>query len=127
MAYTPQFLPQPFGNVLVPTPGTPVQLASNFPSFSPPVTSLVTDQVPCNKMSFMASPITHAGAGNTGSVYIGMQGMVRATLVGVLAVIPRGGSMTITHNVGLNIYPFEKLYVDADTANDGVYGFIDTV
>lgn len=127
MAYTPQFIPQPFGNVLVPTPGTPVRISSNFPNLTPPVTGSVTDPVPCNKMNFIASPITHGGAGNTGSVYVGTATMVRATLVGVLVVIPKGGSLTITHNVGNNIYPFEKLYVDADTANDGLYGFIDTI
>ena len=53
--------------------------------------------------------------------------MVRSTLAGVLVVLSPGGSITITNNVGLNIYQFDKWYIDADNAGDGVYGFFDTV
>ncbi len=119
--------PQPFGNVQVVTPGTPVQLAINLPNLSPAVTALVTDQVPCNKISIITSTITHAGVGNTGKVYIGMSNMVRATLAGVIAVLVPGSSFPITNNVGQNTYPFEKYYVDADNAGDGVYGSFDEV
>lgn len=121
------FKPQPFGNVTVATPGTPVQLAINFPNFTPAVTTAVTDQVYCNKINIITSSISQTGAGNTGNVYIGQSNMVRATLVGVIAVLSPGQSFPVTNNVSMNIYPFDQYYVDADTAGDGVYGSIDTV
>ena len=129
MAYTPQLNPQPIGNVTVATPGTPVQLTTAMQSVNVGSGKMctATDTVPCNKISFLASTITQAGAGNTGNIYIGQQTMVRATLAGVIAVIPPGTAFSITNNVSMNIYDLSKLYVDADTANDGVYGSIDTV
>lgn len=125
MAFNPAFKPQPFGNVTVVTPGTLVQLALNLVGLG--VTAAVTDNVYCNKLSIITSPITHGGVGNTGYVYIGTATMVRATLAGVIAVLSPGQSFPITNNVSMNIYQFEKYYLDADTAGDGVYGSIDTV
>lgn len=122
-----QFNPQPFGVVTVAVPGTPVQLAVNLPGFSPAVTGAVTDNIPCNKMSFIANPLAHSGAGNTGNVYIGQKTMSKTTLAGVVAVIPKGSSIPITNNVSMNIYQFDQWYVDADTAGDGVYGSFDVV
>lgn len=132
-SYTTQLNPQPFGNVVVVTPGTPVQIAANLPglgvisSAQNPQTGFLSDPVPCNKVLILASPITHAGAGNTGKIYIGMATMVRATLAGVIAVIPAGQSFPLTNNVGLNIYQFQNLFMDADTAGDGCYGSFDQV
>lgn len=127
MALTVQFNPQPFGVVTVATPGTPVQLASNLPSFSPPVTGSVTDQIPCNKISFIANTNAHSGAGNTGNVYIGQKTMNKTTLAGVVVVLPKATSFPVTNNVSMNIYQFDQWYVDADNAGDGVYGSFDTV
>ena len=132
MALTVQFSPQPFGNVTVANPGTPVQLATNLPTLSPAVTSpavagVVTDHIPCNKISIITSTITQDGAGNTGKVYIGQQSMVRSTLVGVVFVLSPGQSVPVTNNVSMNIYQFDQWYVDADNAGDGVYGSFDVV
>lgn len=127
MSFNPTFKPQPFGNVAVATPGTPVSLAVNFPNLTPAVTAALTDQIYCNKISIITSTIAHSGAGNTGNIYIGTSTMVRATLVGVIAVLAPGQSFPITNNVSMNIYEFEKYFVDADNAGDGVYGSIDTV
>ena len=129
--YTPQFNPQPLGAVTVTTPGTPVRLTVNLTTVDPTtnqkVTTNVTDPVVCNKISLAANPLTHGGAGNTGKVYIGSASMNRSTLLGVIAIIAAGGSYTIVHNVGNDIYDVSKMYVDADTGGDGVYGAIDTV
>lgn len=132
MALTVQFNPQPFGQVLSVTPGTPVQLAKNLPGFTPVValangSGVVTDSIPSNKLSVIASPLTHSGAGNTGNVYIGMSNLNRTTLAGVVAVLTPGSSIPVTNNVSLNIYQFEKWYMDADNAGDGVYGSFDVV
>ena len=62
MALTVQFNPQPFGNVTVASPGTPVALATNLPNLSPVVAQL-TDIIPCNKININASPITQGGNG----------------------------------------------------------------
>lgn len=124
---TIQLNPQPFGNVSVVTPGVPVQLSINLPNLSPPVTQLVTDHVPCNKINVNASTIAHSGAGNTGKVYVGASNMVRATLAGVICVLSPGQGFQITNNVGMNTYQLDQWYVDADNAGDGVYGSFDVV
>lgn len=129
MAYTAQLNPQPLGNVTVTTPGTPVQITKTLQAtvVGSGFMCLSTDIVACNKLVLIASPISQAGAGNTGNIYIGSSTMVRATLAGVIAVIPPGGSYSITNNVSMNIYDANKLYVDSDTASDALYGSIDTV
>ena len=131
MAYTPQFNPQPLGAVTVATPGTPVRLTiallNNDPTTGKPATTLATDPVVCNKIGLAANPLTHAGAGNTGKIYVGSASLNRTTLAGVIAVIAPGGGYSITNNVGMNIYDASKYYVDADNAGDGLYGSIDTV
>lgn len=133
MAYTPQFNPQPIGAVTVVTPGTPVQLTATLQTVNRPtgqsgkIVDSASDSVPTNKIFLSANPLAHSGAGNTGKVYIGQQTMDKTTLVGVVAVIPAGGTWSITHPVGLNVYQFDKWYVDADNASDSVYGEIDTI
>lgn len=100
---------------------------ANFLTVSPQVATAVTNHVPCNKINLNTSTITHAGAGNTGKVYIGTATMVRATLAGVIAVLVPGAGVSVTNNVSLNTYAFQFWYIDADTAGDGVYGTIETV
>lgn len=130
MAYCPQSNPQALGNVTVATPGTPVQITKTLQSTAAGSGNIVgssTDPVLCNLISIITSPITQAGGGNTGKVYIGSSGMVRATLAGVIAVLSPGQSIPLTINVALNAFDANKLYVDADTANDGIYGSLFTV
>lgn len=129
MAYVCQSTPQPIGPVTVTTPGTPVQLTAFMQTITvgSGTMCVATDAVLCNKISITASPYTHTGVGNTGAVYIGQQGMVKATGAGVIAVIYPGQSFSITNNVGMNIYDLSKLYIDADTAADGCIGAIDTI
>lgn len=91
------------------------------------MTTAATDSVPCNKIGLAANPLSQAGAGNTGKVYIGELSMSRTTLLGVVAVISPGGSYTISNNVSMNLYDASKWYVDADTAGDGIYGSVDVV
>jgi hypothetical protein len=130
MAYTPQLNPQPLGNVTVTTPGTPVQITLALQSTaagSGNVVNAATDKVLVNKISLIASPITHTGAGNTGNVYFGSRTMNRSTLSGVIGIIAPTGSFSITTNVNLNAYDANALYIDADNAGDGVYGSLDTI
>jgi hypothetical protein len=123
--------PQPFGNVTVAVPGTPVQLCANLPglgvmsSHKNPYTGLYDDPVPCNKFTIIASPITQAGAGNSGLIYIGTQNMVRATLAGVLFTVQPGQAWPVTNNVGMNTYQFQNLFMDSDNAGDGCFGNFD--
>ena len=124
MAYTPQSNPQPTGAVTVTTPGAPVQLTKAMQSVvvgSGYMVGSSSDIVPCNKINLNAIPA------NVGSVYIGQQTMVRATLAGVIAVLAKNTGVSITNNVSMNIYDLSKLYVDADNGSDGIYGSIDTV
>lgn len=127
--YTPQLNPQPIGNVNVAVPGTPVQLTLTMQSITVGSGTMcaAADPVLFNKFSVITSTITHSGAGNTGNVYIGSATMVRATLAGVIVVLQPGTNWNIANNVSMNIYDLSKLYIDGDTAGDGVYGAIDTV
>lgn len=129
MAYLAQSVPQPIGPVTVPTPGTPVQLTQFMQTITVGSGKMctATDAVLCNKISIIASPYTHTGAGNTGKIFIGQQSMVKATGAGVIVVLFPGQSFSITNNVGMNIYDLNNLWMDADTASDGCIGSIDTI
>jgi hypothetical protein len=83
---------------------------------------LATDAIPVNKISLLSLP------SNTGSVYIGIAGMNKATLSGVLYVFSSANTAwQITNNQAENTYRLDKMYVDADNANEGVYGAVDQV
>lgn len=127
MSLTLQSNPAPLGNIVVATPGTPVRITVNLPTFTPPVTAAVTDEVPANAMYLASSPISQTGAGNIGSCYVGSKTMVRATLVGVIGIIPSGQSFQITCNVALNVFDLSQLYLDADNANDACFGSFVTI
>jgi hypothetical protein len=126
--------PQALGFVKVTTPGTPVSLVSQLVTSGvlPAGTDILTsggDTLDVNKIALWAPPNV-APAGWTGpvnaqTVYIGQKNMNKTTLFGVIASLSPGGSWTITNNVGSNVYAVQDLFVDADTANDGVYGNID--
>lgn len=121
VSFRPQLNPQPLGAVKVPVPGTPVRLNSFLVSKG--VIDAATDDVPFNKLSII--PI----AANAANVYIGLQTMVKATLEGVLIVIGPAAqpNWALTTNVGMNTYHLQNLWVDADNANEGVYGSFDQV
>lgn len=130
MSYTPQSNPQPLGNVTVATPGVPVQITLTLQSTSAGSGNIVnasTNKVDCQQILITASPITHSGEGNTGAVYLGTSTMVRATLAGVIAVIMPGQSFPLTQNVAQNVFDANKLYIDADTASDGIFGALFTL
>lgn len=134
MPNSTQFNPQPFGSVISTTPGTPVQVAINLPGLGvmansvDPKTEFLNDVVPCNKINFNVNPLAHGGAGNTGSIYIGIAGMNKATLVGVIFVVsPSQGGVQITNNVGMNTYMVQGFFMDVDVAGDGIYGSFDQV
>lgn len=130
MAYTPQNNPQPLGNVLIPSPGTPVQITATLQTIAAGsgfIVQSATDIVPCKMISVMASSITQTGAGNTGKLYFGVKGMVKATLAGVIAVLYPGQSIPITVQDTVNPLDANTFYVDCDTAGDGFFGSLYTL
>ncbi len=114
--YTQLYRPQPIGPVKVATPGTPVSVLSALIANG---LCVAGDRVAVNKIDLQGLPV------NTGNVYIGFAGMNKSTLFNVLAVLAPGQDWNVTNNVGKNTYAFETMYVDADTAGDGVYGSVD--
>lgn len=117
--YSPIFNPMPFGPVKVAVPGTPVQLTSHLVAIGE---CLASDPVAVNKISIVSLP------SNTGTVYVGIAGMNRATLQGVLFAFSAGNTgWQITNNEAVNTYRLDQMYVDADVAGEGVYGGIDQV
>ena len=113
------------GFITVAAPGTLVGLLDGFPAYkssasSTDSTGKVTRPFPLTvtRATFQAKP------GNAGQCYIGTKGMVRATGVGVLLIIPQPSA---TANAVFNLGDFqendmkpEDYYVDADNGNDAV-------
>jgi hypothetical protein len=121
--YTPRFRPQPFGPVVVTTPGTPVPLTSQMVASG---LCLATDHIPVNKVNLKSLTMNHSGAGNAGNVYVGFAGMNKATGYNLLVtIVPGGADYSITNNGGNNTYSLENFLIDADNAGDGVYGSSD--
>lgn len=102
----------PAGPITVPTPGTPVWAASLWPNAAD------RPQV-CHGLMFQALP------GNTGLVYVGVQGMDKSTYVGVLAFV---AIPTVNHipafstaiTLAPNALALNSFWIDADVADDGV-------
>ena len=117
--YSPQSNPQPIGAVKVPSPGTPVPLNTALVAAG---LCVATDAIPVNKVSLVSLP------SNTGNVYIGIAGMNKATLSGVLYVFSSANTAwQITNNQADNTYRLDRMYVDADNANEGIYGAVDQI
>jgi len=117
--YSPIFNPMPFGPVKVAVPGTPVQLTAQLVASGE---CLLGDPVAVNKISVVSLP------SNTGAVYVGIAGMNKSTMHGVLFTFSAGNmGWQITNNEAANTYRFDQMYVDADVAGEGVYGGIDQV
>lgn len=102
------------GFVTVPTPGTPVNAASNVQGYA-------TKGVPCHGYLFQGK------VGNVGKVYIGLRGFNKTTGVGLFHVLlpPTDiASPPPSFSVALTIAPnglnLAEVFIDADQANDGV-------
>jgi hypothetical protein len=91
---------QAIGKVLVANAGTPVQLS--------------VSTLRCCWLSVTPNPT------NTGNLYLGTKNMVKATGVGVIAVIPKTANPFQIFTNGMAIDP-EDLWLDADNANDFAY------
>lgn len=101
-----------FTKVVVPVAGTPVSLASAIANSG-------VKPVNCHNVTLQALP------SNTGKIYIGRQGLVKATYVGVGGYIP-----VPTANVAPQIkydlplapdgISLNQIFIDADNSNDGV-------
>jgi len=106
------------GPISVVTPGTLIRATATLP---PSVDGLNLNpaRFTCHAALFQAKP------GNLGKVYIGTAGMVRATLAGVSAVlaIPTVNSIP-SYSISLTLAPagidLSELFIDADTAGEGV-------
>ena len=60
--------------------------------------------------------------GNTGTVYVGNKAMVRGTGVGVGSELPKGFP---AFQIGPEVdFDATTLYLDADTAGDGITGWV---
>ena len=99
------------GKLTVATPGTPVRLTVNQPD--------PTAVLGINSFVVQALPA------NTGSIYLGLIGMSRATLANVVGIItaPTGGGLpqygaVLTYSPGG--IDLRTLYIDADVAGEGV-------
>jgi hypothetical protein len=94
------------GKITVPTPGTPVSLA--------------TKTTNCNGVFFQAL------SANTGKVYIGLNGMVKATFTNVMRVLVPPPATPLTLDSwspqGITIAPIDisTILVDADNPNEGI-------
>jgi len=121
--YTPPFKPQPFGPVVVTTPGTPVPLISQMVAAG---ICLATDHIAVNKLDVKPLTMNYGGAGNIGNVYLGFAGMNKTTGFNLLVtLVPGGPDYCVTNTVGSNAYSLESYVLDADNAGDGVYGSSD--
>lgn len=109
---------QVLGPITVPVPGVPARATSTITTDAGGIQNDPT-KFSCHAALFQARP------GNTGNVYIGTSNMVRATLVGVAAVlaIPTANSIP-AFSIALTLAPagvdLSELYVDADVADEGV-------
>lgn len=99
--------PVPLGLITVTAAGTPVPLIQNFTT---DYASLVS-----NKIEIQASP------SNTGLIYIGYAGMVKATGVKVLRVLNSGETWSITDPSAADVFDVYKFYIDSDVNSEGVY------
>lgn len=89
------------GRVVVPTPGTPVALP-------------VPARTSAARLSFQAAPA------NTGSTYIGLQGMNKSTLAGVSRVLSATGTYEVSTEDNTDGIALSQLAIDADVAGEAL-------
>lgn len=110
---------QVVGPIRVAVPGTPVRVTDLIALTDPGGLVNTPSRFTCHAALFQAID------DNVGKVYVGLAGMVRATKVGVSAVlaIPTDNSIP-SYSVALTMaaagIDLSDLYLDADTAQDGV-------
>lgn len=109
---------QVLGPLLVATPGTPVRSTTNVTANAHGINNTPTNFA-CHAVLFQALP------GNTGKVYLGTAGLVRATLAGVMAVlaVPTANAIpafSVAHTLAPAGITLSDIFVDADVTNDGV-------
>lgn len=93
------------GKVLVTTAGTPVRATLN-------------ESVPAARYAVQSFSV-FALAGNSGAnIYVGSSAMNKSTLVGVYAIVPKGGgSYAVIQEAPAGIM-LNEIYLDADTSGD---------
>lgn len=122
---TPDF---PLGLVTVAVPGTPVGLLDGaaFAKYKSGAGSTTTGGGfrPGQTPVMARSIILQVDPNNKGFTYFGRKGMVRATRVGVILILPPGAALssysTTFGNNQVNDLKVEDYYVDADNANDSL-------
>lgn len=109
----------PVGLITIAAPGTPVQLSASFVNTD--VWPGPASDTTCRVHGVMVQ--SNPRAGNAGPMYLGVEGMVKATLLNCLHVLPlltSGIPYTVT--ASLTIAPaaiaLNDLYLDADSAGD---------
>lgn len=109
----------PVGLLPIPSPGTPIQLSSVFINTDvwPGPASETTCRV--HGVMVQSNPL----GTNSGRMYLGVEGMVKATLVNALHVLPllaNGVPYTVTASLTLApaAIALNDLYLDADEVND---------
>jgi hypothetical protein len=104
------------GKITVAAAGTPVPVT---------VPSVVSGPLGAQGLTTVHAFIVQALKGNTGAIYIGLLGMSKSTLVGVLCVLPIPTANLIpTFSVSLteaaNALSLTDLFIDADVNGEGV-------
>lgn len=107
------------GKVVVVTSGTPVQVPSTL------LLPASSGTIGAGGLSTVHAFVVQTLAGNTGKIYVGLAGMVKATLAGVLVVLPVPTANLIpTFSVSLteaaNALSLTDLWFDADNSGEGV-------
>jgi hypothetical protein len=109
----------PVGLITVPTPGTPVQLSANF--FNTDVWPGPLTDTTCRVHGVMVQ--ANPRGTNAGPLYLGVEGLTKATLVNCLHVLPllaNGVPYTVTASLTLAAaaIALNNLYLDADEVDD---------
>ena len=115
--------PCPLGKVVVTTAGTPVRLttATEIAGLKPADNVNNMDDARARRIDFrnpIASPKA-VTAGNTGRLYVGVKGMVRSTLVGVIFFLDPGETFTLDNPQQALPWCLGDYWVDAEV--DGEY------
>ena len=106
MAHSPSLQPRSFGKIAVPTPGTPVRVTSDT-------------TIRAHRIRFAVA------IGETGRVFLGVQGMNKLTGAGVVKEFwPTGAGGDVADELVLesaagDLRPSDY-YVDANTAGEGL-------
>jgi hypothetical protein len=105
------------GKVTVVTSGTPVQIGA--------LPAVVAGPLGVGGLSTVHAFVVQALSSNAGKIYIGLVGMSKATLAGVLVVLPVPTANLIpTFSVSLteaaNALSLNDLWFDADNSGEGV-------